>query len=339
MNQVFTGPSSILAKMIGYSGKSFLYEKQQQAAVSNNFDNLGESSFMGGFFEIFIPPISTPILKQTDEGFEADYPAMQEYDDALKANLRECSSFLRNDLIRQEKINWLRSKQELNNLATDSRPALILHLADADAIDEKLEMLDIFYALGVRSMGITWSRQNQFGYGAPYKLPGHPDSGPGLTNSGIQLVKKCNALGILIDNAHLNEAGFKDVAENSSKPLVISHGTPHALNPSSRSFTDDMLRTVADTNGMVGISLEGVKETSEGYANDMVRHIEYVIEKVGDSHVGFGSDMLQPQDATGPVKTLLPEIISLLTSKKYTQQTIDRIAYQNWQRVLNETLV
>ena len=118
----------------------------------------------------------------------------------------------------------------------------------------------------------------------------------------------------------------------------LHFGTPHALNPSSRSFTDDMLKTVANTNGIVGINLEGVKETPEGYANDMVRRIEYLVDKLGDRHVGFGSDMLQSSNDGGMIKTLLSEIIILLAAKKYTQQTIDRIAYTNWQRVLNEKL-
>ncbi len=338
MNDVFTGPSSILAKMIGYNGKSLLYENKKHAIEAKNFKDFGKSSFMGGLFEIFIPPINKPVLKQTPEGFEADYPTMQHFEHALMANLRECASFIRSEFIKREEINWIRKRQQLENLITDTRAALLLHLADADAIDENLQMLDIFYALGVRSMGITWSRQNKFGYGSAYKFPGHPDDGPGLTKSGIQLVDKCNSLGIVIDNAHLNEAGFNDVAGNSSKPIVISHGTPHALNPSSRSFTDEMLKIVADTNGIVGISLEGAKETKAGYTNDMVRHIEYVINKIGDKHVGFGSDMIQSADSTGTFKTLLPNVVNLMKSKGYKQTTIDKIAFENWRRVLRDTL-
>jgi membrane dipeptidase len=335
MTNVFTGPSSILSKMIGYSGKSFLYDKKTAEIKQNDFEKIKDTAFKGGFFEIFIPPVEKLELKKTVNGFEADYPASLNFDYALISYLRHCASVLRNDYVSKNCINWVRKPMDLDVSENDRRIMMVLHLADADAIDEEMDMLDIFYALGVRSIAITWSRQNKFGYGSPYKFPGHPNVGSGLTKAGVNLIEKCNDLGIVIDTAHLNEAGFRDVAAHSSKPLVISHGTPHSLNPSSRTFTDDMLKMIASANGIVGISLEGVKESSSGYADDMFRHINYVVQKVGDNHVGFGSDMIVPGDE---IKTLLPDIINLMASKGYSESTIDKIIFENWKRIFKSTL-
>jgi membrane dipeptidase len=338
MHHVFTGPSSVMAKMIGYSGKSFLYQNADVAPQNKYADIINETVFKGGLFEIFIPPVEKPVLKRTAEGFEADYPPVQKFDYALVCYLKQCAAFLKNAFIKEGLMKKIQTKEDAHLFETSSLPLVMLHFADADAIDEELELLDIFYALGVRSLGITWSRKNKFGYGAPYKLPGHPNMGPGLTEAGIRLVKKCNEAGIIIDNAHLNEAGFRDVAKHTSKPLVISHGTHHALNPSSRTFTDEMLQTIAASNGIVGISLEGVKETHAGIAEDMFRHIDYVAEKAGEDYVGFGSDMILPVNENGDVKTFLPDVLNIMSLKGYSESTIQKIASGNWKRVIENTL-
>ena len=63
----------------------------------------------------------------------------------------------------------------------------------------------------------------------PFRFPGDPDEGPGLTEAGKELVRACNRLGILVDLSHLNAAGFRDVAAISDRPLVATHSNAHAL--------------------------------------------------------------------------------------------------------------
>ena len=94
----------------------------------------------------------------------------------------------------------------------DGAPVAVLHLEGAEAIDPGLDSLDLWYSAGLRSLGPVWSRPTDFGHGVPFISPSSPDTGPGLTDAGHALVRRCAELGIMIDLSHLNEAGFWDVA-------------------------------------------------------------------------------------------------------------------------------
>ncbi|MEY8840506.1 dipeptidase, partial [Cribrihabitans sp. XS_ASV171] len=118
------------------------------------------------------------------------------------------------------------------------RMAAIFHIEGAEAIDPDLHMLDVFHAAGLRSLGPVWSRPTLYGHGVPFRFPSGPDTGAGLTDLGLRLVRRCNELGIMLDLSHLNEAGFWDVARQSSAPLVASHSNAHAICPHSRNLTD-----------------------------------------------------------------------------------------------------
>ena len=81
----------------------------------------------------------------------------------------------------------------------DGPPAAVLHLEGAEAIDHGLSSLETWYAAGLRSLGLVWSRPNQFGHGVPFVFPSSPDTGPGLTRPGEELVRRCAALGIALN--------------------------------------------------------------------------------------------------------------------------------------------
>ena len=87
----------------------------------------------------------------------------------------------------------------------------------------------------------------------PFISPSSPDTGPGLTDAGRALVRRCGELGIVIDVSHLNEAGFWDVARLDVGPVVASHSGVHALCPTSRNLLDSQLDAIRDSGGLVGI--------------------------------------------------------------------------------------
>src|SRR4029453_3466554 len=118
---------------------------------------------------------------------------------------------------------------------------VIFHMEGAEAIAPELDALEVWYAAGLRSVGIVWSRPNAFAHGVPFKFPSTPDTGPGLTPAGTRLVKRCAELGTAIDLSHLNAAGFWDVARTLDGPLIASHSGVHALCTYSRNLTDDQL--------------------------------------------------------------------------------------------------
>src|SRR5205807_3471133 len=124
---------------------------------------------------------------------------------------------------------------ELDAAVDGGRPLVaVLHLEGAEAIDPGLEALPLWYAAGLRSLGPVWSRPNAFGHGVPFISPSSPDTGPGLTDAGIALVRRCAELGIMVDLSHLNEAGLWDVARIDVRPLVARHSAAHALSAAPR---------------------------------------------------------------------------------------------------------
>src|SRR5262245_51224905 len=192
----------------------------------------------------------------------------------------------------------------------------------AEALAPDLSDLDDWYARGLRSLGPVWSRPNDFGEGVPFAFPSSPDTGDGLTSAGRRLVHACNRLGILVDLSHLNEAGFWDVARLTLAPLVATHSNAHALCPSSRNLTDAQLDAIGASGGVVGINFAPAFLREDG-ANDpatpiteIVRHVEYVAQRIGVDHVAFGSDF---EGATLPAElggaAGLPRLVELLRAR------------------------
>ena len=165
--------------------------------------------------------------------------------------------------------------------------AVIMHVEGAEAIGEDFSGLEVLYRAGLRSIGPVWSRPTRFGHGVPFRFPASPDTGPGLTDLGKELVKVCNEFRMVVDLAHLNEAGFWDVAKLSDAPLIVTHSNAHALCELTRNLTDRQLAAVRDSGGVVGLNFatsairaDG-QSTSETTIEEMIRHLDYLIEHVG----------------------------------------------------------
>jgi membrane dipeptidase len=222
--------------------------------------------------------------------------------------------------------------------------AAVLHVEGAEAIDPGLERLTGLHDGGLRSLGLTWSRPNAFGHGAPFAFPGSPDQGPGLTDAGRALVTACNELGVVVDVSHLNERGFWDVAERSGAPLVASHSNAHALCPSPRNLTDDQLRAIGESGGVVGINF-CVAFVREDGADDpdtplsaIAAHAAHVAEVAGVDAVALGSDF---DGATMPHEldsaTKLPALLDALREFGFDEPELEKVALGNWRRVLRVT--
>jgi membrane dipeptidase len=220
----------------------------------------------------------------------------------------------------------------------------VLHVEGAEPIGPGLDELGTLHDAGLRSLGIAWSRPNEFGHGVPFAFPGSPDQGPGLTRAGHALVLECNQLGVLVDVAHLNERGFWDVARVSDAPLVASHSNAHALCPSPRNLTDDQLRAVGESGGLVGINF-CVAFAREDGADDpdtplsaIAAHAAHVAEVAGVDAVGLGSDFdgaTMPRELDSAAK--LPALLDALRAFGFGEDELERIALGNWRRVLRAT--
>jgi membrane dipeptidase len=219
--------------------------------------------------------------------------------------------------------------------------AAVLHIEGCEAIGADLAALDVLYAAGLRSLGPVWSRHNIFGHGVPFAFPSSPDTAPGLTEAGFALVRECNRLGIMIDLAHITEKGFWDVAETSDQPLVASHSNAHALTPVARNLTDRQLDAIRERRGLVGVNYATAMLRPDGRSDadtplsDMIRHIDYLVNRVGIDCVALGSDFdgaTIPEeigDASGNQR-----LIAALRQAGYGAEDLTKMASENWLRIL-----
>ncbi len=238
-----------------------------------------------------------------------------------------------------------RTAAEVRACLVSGTIAAIMHMEGAEAIDESLDTLHVFHAMGLRSIGPVWSRPTLFAHGVPFAFPSTPDTGPGLTDAGQRLVRECNRLRIMLDLSHLNEAGFNDVARLSDAPLVATHSNAHALCPSSRNLTDRQLAMIRASRGMVGLNFsvgflrpDGQRNEATGW-DPILRHMDHLLEHLGEDHLGFGSDYdgCTTPDVIGDV-TGLPRLIEALENHGYDRPLLEKLASGNWMSLLDRTL-
>jgi membrane dipeptidase len=309
-----------------------------------------QGGFSGGFFAIFVPSNSSA------DGFSGVKPdkAATTYEMPLapaldltyarEMTIKGMAGLFRLEAESEGQIKVIRTADELSVSLGGEAIAVVLHFEGAEAIDRDLDALDVFYQAGLRSLGLVWSRPNVFAQGVPFKFPGSPDTGPGLSDAGRQLVRACNRLGILVDLAHITEKGFWDTAEVSHAPLVVTHAGAHALCHSTRNLTDEQLDAIRDSDGVVGVNFhvgflrQDGRLEPETPLSEIVHHIDYIAQRIGVGHVAFGSDFdgaimpLELGDVTG-----MPKLVSALHDQGYDEDALRKITHENWVRVLHKT--
>jgi membrane dipeptidase len=309
-----------------------------------------EGGMGGGFFACYVPrslrePDPDEVTTHYDHGgYETTLADPLDPEFARAVTVSMARKLFRLEEDSEGELMVVRSTQDLVHCLEEDVFATILHFEGAEAIDQDLDALEDFYADGLRSLGIVWSRPNLFGHGVQFKFPSSPDTGPGLTWAGRQLVRACNDLGIMVDVSHLTEQGFWDVANISRMPIVATHSNAHALCPSSRNLTDDMLEAIKDSNGLAGISFCVCDVRSDGdddtdtSIEELLNHVEYIAERIGIDHVAFGSDFdgaMVPDevgDAAG-----YSRLLEGLEERGFSDDDLAKVAHGNWLRVLSDT--
>ena len=301
-----------------------------------------EGGLAGGMFAIFVsdpgewpggdpPGVISPSPELTQE--YAEHYAIQEL-----ARLRRIAANP------DGQVAIVTTAADLQRCIDDGTFAIEIHMEGAEAIDPGLDALEVFYAAGLRSLGPVWSRSNTFGHGVPFAFDTSPDTGPGLTDLGKDLVRACNRLGVVIDVSHLNEKGFWDVAGITDDPIVASHSNAHAVAPSTRNLTAKQLAAIRESGGLVGLNYNVGFLRPDGGRDGamplsiMVDHVDALVEEVGIDAVGLGSDFdgAQMPDALGDAAGL-PKLIDALRGRGYDDAALRKIGYQNWVRVLGAT--
>lgn len=306
-----------------------------------------KGGFAGGFFAMFPPPKRGLRLDEDKEPKMLDraLPPPLPLATAREETFAMASILFRIEREAPDALAVCRNANDIRAAMARGALAAVFHIEGAEAIDPGLDALDLLYAAGLRSLGIVWSRPNAFGHGVPFRFPSSPDTGDGLTDAGKALVRACNALRIMVDLSHLNEKGFRDVAAISDAPLVATHSNVHALCPSARNLTAWQLGAIAETGGMVGLNFAGGflradgRMVSDTGIDIMLRHLDAMLEALGEDGVGLGSDFdgaVVPAaigDASG-----LPVLVKAMAAHGYGRDLIEKIAWKNWVKMIERTI-
>jgi membrane dipeptidase len=308
-----------------------------------------EGGFAGGLFSIYVSadpqaaPPAGPVLGGTG-GLKIRFPRPLEFGYAQRTALAELGILHRLQRDSAGQLRVVRNIDELGQCVRNGVLAAVIHFEGAEPIDPRLDALEFFYAAGLRSLGPVWSRPNDFGEGVPYLFPHSPDTGPGLTDLGKELVRQCNRLGIVVDVSHINERGFWDIAKLTDAPMVATHSNAHALTPSPRNLTDGQLDAIKESDGIVGVNFylgfvraDGGDDPATPISR-IVEHFQYLADRIGVEHVGFGADLDgaripdEVHDVAG-----LPRVIAALQVAGFDEAALRKLSHENWLRVLGAT--
>lgn len=225
----------------------------------------------------------------------------------------------------------------------------MLTLEEGSVIDGDLSNLDWYYKQGVRMITLTWNYPNGIGHpnfvydDSEYRDRLHQiNEKDGLTDFGIEYVRRMSELGIIVDVSHLSDKGFYDVLEYTDRPFVASHSNARSLCNVGRNLSDDMIRRLSDRGGVTGLNFCSafIKDNNERYTSieGMVEHIRYIVNVGGIDCIGLGSDFdgihnkLEIKNASG-----LPRLYEALR-KYFSEEDIEKIFYKNVLRVYKEFL-
>jgi len=229
--------------------------------------------------------------------------------------------------------------------------AIFLSLEGAEPLQNDIHLLRIFYELGVRGLGLVWSRRNMVGDGVFYS-PRKSGAPGGISPFGVNLLEEAERLGMFIDVSHLNDRGFDDVMEICQSPVIASHSNCRALASSPRNLTDSQIEEIAKKNGVIGMNsinkfIRDDVETID--VSQFVDHLDHVVTIAGIDHVGIGFDLCDSFKDFLTIEQELPskdiinthaglgEFTAELIRRSYNDEDILKVLGGNFLRVYSAT--
>ena len=249
-------------------------------------------------------------------------------------------------------VRLCRTVAEACSARADGEVGLLLSLEGADPLQNDIGLLRIFYELGVRGLGLVWSRRNYAADGA-FFAPQKEGRKGGLTPFGVKLVEKAEQLGMVIDLSHINDEGFFDVMDIASAPVIASHSNCRSLVDTPRNLTDEQIEAIAKNGGVIGmnsVNMFTAPNKEEADVRDLVDHVDHIVKIAGSDHVGIGFDICngftdylqleEPLPAYDIVKdhSRLPDFTTALVERGYTDEDITKILGGNFLRVYEAVL-
>ena len=257
-----------------------------------------------------------------------------------------------------ERFAVCKSFREIQEAREHGRIAFLITMEGIEPLGDNLNQLRVFYELGVRSIGLTHARTNAAGHGGIFAASG--SSREGLTAFGRELVLECDRLGVIVDLAHINPAGFDEVLTIATKPPVVSHTNVRRYYDIERNINDEQIKMIGERRGVIGVNSILVSPRKEESTLDRyVDHIEHIANLIGMESVGIGFDFFEfiysqwpewrQKQLTAKFATphFIPELTNHSHARNLTRKLIERgfsdadiekILRGNWLRIFEELL-
>ena len=204
----------------------------------------------------------------------------------FRATMEVLGAWLEIERTREQPIRVARSVAEIRAAKTAGETAVVVHFQGSDPIEDELDFLNVFQACGLRVMQLTYNSRNRVGDGC------FEPSDIGLSKFGRNVIRRMEDLRIVVDLSHAGNRTALEATETSSRPLVVTHANARALLDTPRNATDDVIRAVAISGGVVGVCAAPffLARDKPATLEMLVDHASYIAELVGAQHVGLGFD-------------------------------------------------
>lgn len=246
------------------------------------------------------------------------------------------------------------NSQDIDNAVAVGKIAAILTMEGAAALEAGLNPspevnLRMLYRLGLRSLQFVGQDWNKL---IDAELE-HPHPSKGLTSYGKDVVREMNKLGMVIDTAHIPDPDpvFQDIIDLSRAPIIDSHRGVRGATDIPRNISDKRLKAIASTGGVIGLQFFSIVLTSEptrrANPDDLMRHIDHIVEIVGVDHVSLGPDFLDSKLAHRSTDhyaedieeiSKLPRVTDALIKHGYSDADRRKILGENILRVYKQVI-
>ena len=224
------------------------------------------------------------------------------------------------------KVSLAKDFNTIEQIINSKKVAMILAVEDARILENDLSRLDILHSSGVRILTLNWSGITCIG--------GAHNTNIGLTDFGVQVVKKCFDLGIIPDISHCSFEGAKmtlELAKIANKPIIASHSDSYKINPHTRNLKDEDFLDISRLSGLVGINL-CPEHLSNKNANiyDVIKHTEHYLSLGGENTIAMGSDLDGTSLPSGFTDIRdIEKIANEMQKINYSNELIDKIMFKN----------
>ena len=266
-----------------------------------------------------------------DCSFFAVFIDQKKYAADLSGEFSRMLGLLKADIAQAPGVELLLNGSQLDTDPPE-KSLILLSMEGASPLGDDGELLDEYYAAGLRALGLTWN------YATPYA--GGAREGGGVTAAGRRLISRCNDLGILLDGAHASHAAFSDLLRLSRSPIIDSHTVCAAFGDDfGRALTDEELRALAAKGGVAAITFVADFLGAGGSLDRLCEHIEYAVSLIGSEHVGLGADYdgakLAPELAG---VQFLPALYGRLRQRGMAEPDLENVKGNSVRRLLRQVL-